>query len=172
MKEKVIIAGFGGQGILFMGKVLAISAMNEGKNVTFFPSYGAEMRGGTANCHVVVSDEEIGSPVVEHPTSLIVMNEPSFNRFKTTIDKDGILFVNSSLVDIETKKENILSINATYLADKLGNLKVSNIVMFGFYLKIKNIVKIETVKRVLSDIFKENDKLLEVNIKALLVGNK
>jgi len=99
MQTEIVIAGFGGQGVLFAGQVLAYAAMDDGKHVTWIPSYGPEMRGGTANCTVVVADEEIGSPIVRHPKALIAMNQPSLEKYEPLVAKNGTLLINSSLID-------------------------------------------------------------------------
>ncbi|MFH1784366.1 MAG: 2-oxoacid:acceptor oxidoreductase family protein [bacterium] len=173
MQEEVIVAGFGGQGIMFMGRLLAHAAMQENKNVTFFPSYGAEMRGGTANCTVVISDEEIGSPVVKHPHSIIVLNQPSTDRFLPRIKDKGILVVNSSLVHDIDKRDgiNIVKIEASRIAESLGEKKVANMVAVGSYIKKTGILKLVSLKESLKILLGEKKKnLIDINIKALEHG--
>ena len=146
MKEEIIFAGFGGQGIMLMGKALSYAAMNNGKHVTWMPSYGAEVRGGTAHSMVIISDEIIASPVVKEPSMCIVMNRPSLQKFETKVKKNGFLIVNKSLIDIDAERKDIdiLNIPATSMASELGNLKVANMVMLGallvsiFYSQYKN----------------------------------
>lgn len=138
--ERVIMAGFGGQGLMLLGKLLAQVAMAEGRNVTFFPSYGTEVRGGTANCHVVVSDGEIFSPVVEDADSLIIMNQASCERFRASLAEGGVMFYNSSMVQPAGLSGVSLAIPATEIAAELGNTKVGNMVMMGAYNAMKRIV--------------------------------
>jgi 2-oxoglutarate ferredoxin oxidoreductase subunit gamma len=144
MTEEIILAGFGGQGMMLLAKLLAQAAMSEGKYVTFFPSYGTEVRGGTAVYHLIISNEEIFSPLIEAADTLIVMNEPSYQKFKEMLKPDGLLITNSSMVKtnhppgIKTYK-----VPATEIASKLGNVLVSNIVMLGAYLAIKNLFPVK-----------------------------
>jgi 2-oxoglutarate ferredoxin oxidoreductase subunit gamma len=176
--EDVIIAGFGGQGILFIGKLLAYAVMKEGRNVTWIPSYGPEMRGGTANCTVVVSDEEIGSPVITNPRSLIIMNNPSLEAFEPRLKTGGLLVVNTSLVTLQPKRTdvNIVKVPANEIAIEVGNDKVANMVMLGAYIaKTKIVVKeniLEALKKVLG---KEKEELFELNKiafeKGIEIGN-
>lgn len=133
MEYRIIIAGTGGQGILFMGKVLAQAGMLEGKQVTWFPSYGAEMRGGTANCTLIISEDMIYSPVLINPDILIAMNCPSLERFQPVLKKKGLLFFDSSLINNVAFRDNIVpfGIPATKIADAAGNTKAANMVMLG-----------------------------------------
>ena len=174
MFEELIIAGYGGQGIMFCGTLLAHSAMEEGLNVTFFPSYGAEMRGGTANCRVVIAAEEIGSPIVKSPFSLIIFNKPSLVKFIRQIKEKGLLIVNSSLVEEEIVKERIevIRVPVTQIAQKLGNNKVANMVALGVYIKRKGIVSLESTVRALQNILLKTEKknLIEINEEALRYG--
>ncbi len=136
MQQEVIIAGFGGQGVLFAGQLLAYSAMDEGKAVTWIPSYGPEMRGGTANCTVVISDEEIGSPFVKNPTAVIAMNLPSLDKFENLVAPGGVLVVNASMVDRPVAREDITVVNipANDIAESLGSSRSSNMVLLGALL--------------------------------------
>ena len=122
MEEKIVSSGFGGQGVLLIGKLLALSGMESGKKVSWVPSYGPEMRGGTANCTVIISDEEISSPLALEPDSLIAMNKPSLEKFESSIKENGVLVMNSSLIDIEPKRNDlkIVSVPANELAEKAG----------------------------------------------------
>ena len=133
MLTKTIISGFGGQGVLSIGSTLATAAMLEGKYVTFLPSYGVEMRGGTANCTVAVSDEEIASPVASAPEFVVAMNQPAFVRFQGVLQAGGLLCVNSSLVNTESARSDIeiLALPTSELAEKLGSIKVANMIMLG-----------------------------------------
>jgi 2-oxoglutarate ferredoxin oxidoreductase subunit gamma len=178
MYNEIFIAGSGGQGILSLGKILISCAVEEGKFVTYYPSYGAEMRGGTANCMVKISDTEIYSPVIESPTEMIIMNTPSYLKFVTKFNPQKFLFLNTSLIEekteiqeyILTKLPNleVIKIAVTDLANKIGNTLVANMVMLGAVLKKVKLVKIDTVKDVLEKKFEKNVALL--NIKALEVG--
>lgn len=140
--EKVILAGFGGQGMMLAGRLLAQAAMLDGKYITFFPSYGTEVRGGTAHYHLIVSTEEIYSPVVEIADTLLIMNQPSYLKFKDRLKSGGALFLNSSMVEqVENDNEhNIFKIPATEIASELGNVLVSNMVMMGAYNAVKKLV--------------------------------
>jgi 2-oxoglutarate ferredoxin oxidoreductase subunit gamma len=174
MTEKIIIAGSGGQGIMRLGKVLAEAVMRENKFVTWMPSYGAEVRGGTAHCMVVISDEEIGSPYVDTADTLIIMNAPSMGKFKNRLDKKGLLLVNSSLAaaDKDSKAKKVEQ-PFTDIAIKLGNIKIANMVALGCFISKKNIVKLKTVSQVISDIAPQDKKnLVEINQKALQEGAK
>lgn len=174
--EKVLMAGFGGQGILFMGRLLSYTGMINGYEVTFIPSYGAEMRGGTANCNVIVSKGPIGSAIIEVPDSLIVMNQPSLDKFEPKLKKDGLIIVNKSLVsrDVERKDIKTVYVSATELAEeKLGSNKVANLVALGSYLKATGLFSFEDVSKGLDGYVPENKrKMLEINLKALELGFK
>lgn len=172
MIHGIIIAGAGGQGIMLLGKVLAEAAMVENKNVTWLPSYGAEVRGGTANCMVIVSDEEIGSPYISKADSLIIMNEPSLSRFAGRAKDSGLLVVNSSLAkrDIDTKAE-VLRFGFTEIADRLGNPRVANMVALGCFLAQTRLIDLKTVIEVFKKYApKEKNDLFHVNKDALLEG--
>src|SRR5699024_10889245 len=133
MEERVIMAGFGGQGVMAIGQLLTYGGMVENKNVSWLPSYGPEMRGGTANCGVIVSDEPVGSPVVVNSTSAIIMNKPSLDKFEDSIINGGKLFINSSLIEQKAKRDDIdiYYIPANEIADEIGNARVANMVMLG-----------------------------------------
>lgn len=148
-----IFAGFGGQGVMLMGQLLAYSGMYEGKNVTYFPSYGPEMRGGTANCSVIVSDEPVGSPVISELGLLVAMNRPSMERFEEMVKPGGMLFYNSSLIDIQPKRTDIkgVAVPANEIANDLGNTRVANMVVMGAILKATGVVDVETVMKVLTE---------------------
>ena len=145
MTEYIIFAGFGGQGIIFMGKLFAQAAMDYGRFVTWMPSYGAEVRGGTAHSMVVVSDSEIASPVVKEPSICVVMNQPSFEKFHSSVRSEGLLLINKSMVEIDSRRKDIdiLEIPATDIAKKLGDTKVSNMVTLGALLARKHILPLE-----------------------------
>lgn len=146
-----IFAGFGGQGVMLMGQLLAYSGMYEGKNVSYFPSYGPEMRGGTANCSVVVSDEPVASPVISEPGIIVAMNRPSLDKFMPMIKPGGTLYYNSSLIDVKPERSDIkvFAIPANDIANELGNIRVANMVIMGAILKSTGVVKLDTVMNVL-----------------------
>lgn len=135
--EEIIMAGFGGQGVLFLGKILAEVGMAAGRNVSWIPSYGPEMRGGTANCSVVISTQPIASPIVQEPDTLVAMNRPSVARFQPTVKKGGTLIYNSTLISGETWRGDLQvhAVPASAIADELGNGKVANLVMAGAYVR-------------------------------------
>jgi 2-oxoglutarate ferredoxin oxidoreductase subunit gamma len=170
---QLIIAGFGGQGILFIGKLFAHSAMLEGKHVTWFPSYGAEIRGGTANCTVIISNEMIGSPVIHRTNSLLIMNEASMKRFEPQLKPQGLLIMNSSLIknspnrlDIETIK-----VKATDIAEELGNTQVANMVMLGALVGKTKIIDPNTISRALREIIPEHKRdIIPLNERAFKKG--
>ena len=172
MLIKTIFAGFGGQGVLSMGLNLAQAAMLEGRHVTYLPSYGAEVRGGTANCTVAISDEEIASPVASSPEFIVAMNQPSLIRFQNQIQSGGLFFVNSSLGEAEISRGDvdIINVPANRIAEELGNPKSANIVMLGAFTKKSNIVSLSSVIEGLKDAFKSKQKLIAINEKALMAG--
>lgn len=174
MEQKVIMAGFGGQGVMAIGKLLAYAGMLEGKHVTWMPSYGPEMRGGTANCAVVVSDEEVGSPLVSKDgTAAIVMNLPSLTKFEKELVPGGKLIINKSLIDVEpTRKDlDVYYVSANELAMELGNAKVANMVILGAYLELTKIVDVESVLHAFLKVFGENKThLVPLNKEALAKG--
>ena len=172
MLIKTIFAGFGGQGVLSMGLNLAQAAMLEGKNVTYLPSYGAEVRGGTANCTVAISDEEIASPVASSPEFVVAMNQPSLVRFQNQIQSRGLLFINSSLVEAEISRGDvdIVSVPANSIAEELGSLKSANMVMLGAFTKKSKLVSISSLIEGLRNTLKNKQKLIAINKKALMAG--
>lgn len=178
MYEEIFIAGSGGQGVLSLGKILVYSAIEEGKYATYYPSYGAEIRGGTANCMVKIADRFIYSPVVETPTITTIMNMPSYIKFVNKFTPQKFLFLNSSLIDEQQeitelikehlKQIDIVRVQATELANKIGNVIISNIIMLGAMIKKTHILEIASVKSVMTKIF--NKKVLDINLKALDIG--
>ncbi len=173
MLIKTIFSGFGGQGVLSMGYTLAEAAMRQGNFVTYFPSYGAEVRGGTANCTVSVSDEEIASPVASEPDFVVCMNQPSFLRFQNLVQSGGVVLVNSSMVNASSMRGDIevLEIPSSELAEKLGNLKVANMVMLGAFIKISNIISFTRLIKDLPVILGGGKaRLLKLNREALEKG--
>lgn len=172
MLIKTIFAGFGGQGVLSMGLNLAQAAMLEGKYITYLPSYGAEMRGGTANCTVAVSDEEIASPVASSPEFIVAMNQPSLIRFQNQIESGGLFFVNSSLIEAEISRGDIdiVKVPANSIAEELGSPRSANMVMMGAFTKKSNLASLSSVIEALKDTLKNKQKLIAINKKALQAG--
>ncbi len=178
LEQRLIIAGFGGQGILTAGKLLCKCCLAEDKNVSFLPSYGSEVRGGTANCHIVISDSEIGSPVVDTccADELIVLNEPSLRRFGKKIKKNGLLIMNSSLIDgynpADVQTKNVVRLPATESAADLGNIIVANMIMLGALITLKPVCRLETMLSAVSDLLKSKGKAnnVDINLKALAYG--
>ncbi|MGB9813709.1 MAG: 2-oxoacid:acceptor oxidoreductase family protein [Thermovenabulum sp.] len=173
MKLEVIMAGFGGQGIMLMGEILAHSAMLEGKEVSWIPSYGPEMRGGTANCMVVISDKRIPSPIISSPDVLVAMNKPSMEKFMPTVKKGGLTVLNMDLIDKVLEREDIekVKVNAIKIADEIGNIKVANMVALGVVVGKTNIVKPETILKSIDYFLPEHRKsMFEINEKAFRRG--
>ncbi len=173
MLEEMIFAGFGGQGIMSMGQTVAYAAMIEGKQVSWLPSYGPEQRGGTANVTVVVSDTQVGSPVVSRPSAAVILNNPSFEKFEASVKPDGILITNSSLVTEKSSRADIriLEIDATNMATELGNQRVANMILLGALLQMTNIVRVESILESLKKVLDEKKHhLLEINRQALEMG--
>ena len=170
---KIIIGGFGGQGVVLAGTVLAKAAMSEDKHVTQMVSYGAEMRGGTANSTVVISDTEIASPVIERPDAAILLNQPSLNKFEGRIASGGLVVINSSLVSREVQRRDleVVKIEATEIANRLGNVRVANIVALGAFIEKTNLLKTQSVERSIEELFSEKKAgLIEINKNALAKG--
>jgi 2-oxoglutarate ferredoxin oxidoreductase subunit gamma len=173
MQTEIVIAGFGGQGVLFGGQVLAYAAMDSGRAVTWIPSYGPEMRGGTANCTVIIADEEIGSPLVRNPRGAIVLNLPSFDKYEPLVAPGGTLIVNGSLVNRPVSRAEILSavLPGNEIAEELGNKRLMNIVMVGALLNLLPVLPLEAVEKALEEHLPErHKKLLPLNLKALRTG--
>lgn len=173
MKAEIICSGFGGQGVLTIGKFLAQAAMKEGKNVSWLPSYGPEMRGGTANVSVIISDEEIASPLVSHPNLLVALNQPSLDKFGPAVQKGGIILVNT---DMSPNKLNRDDVDITYapmstIASECGSLRVLNMVSIGMVIGKTKLVKYETMEQDLKEFLeKKSPELLTANINALKKG--
>lgn len=173
MYQDVMIAGFGGQGVLVAGKLLAYAGMLEGKHVTWFPSYGAEIRGGTANCTVIISGSEIGSPVVQHPSAMLIFNEASFVKFEKRIKEGGHLFLNSSLVQTPSNRHDIIriEIRANDIAEDLGDSRIANMVMLGAFLEKTRVVAMESVLAALKQVLPQRrHSLIPLNENALRRG--
>jgi len=179
--HRIIIAGFGGQGILTLGKLLCRAAMSEGKQVTYMPAYGTEVRGGTANCHVVISDGKIFSPLVEQADSLLILNQLSYRRFASRLRRSGLLVINSSLVDPSddgnpddngaTEDRRMISVPATEKAAELGNVIFANVIMLGAFVRATGICKKENILSALEESLKgKKRELLDSNLKAYEQG--
>lgn len=174
MEKSFIFAGFGGQGVILAGKLLAQAGADYGLEVTWLPSYGPEMRGGTANCTVLLSDEPIGSPVVDNPTALVAMNLPSLDRFEKTVAEAGTILVNSSLITRPTERNDVraLSVPANDIAVSLGNSKAANMVALGAIIKATGIIPLELIKSTMVSMLsqKGSAKVIAVNQQALDAG--
>jgi len=173
MQKEIIIAGFGGQGVLFGGQVLAFAAMDVGREVTWIPSYGPEMRGGTANCTVVIADEEIGSPLVKNPPLAVALNLPSFDKYETAMQPGGTLVVNKSMVDRGPKRTDIkvIFVPCTEIAEELGDKRLLNMVAVGALLTALPEIRIEDIERALQAHLPERHRrLLPKNYEALRRG--
>lgn len=171
--HEIIIAGFGGQGVLTAGQILAYAGMSEGKQVSWFPSYGPEQRGGTANCSVVVSPKPVSSPVVQRPTSCIVMNQPSLDKFESWVRPGGVLVVNTSLVSRPVGRSDIqvVPVAATDEAIALGNPKVANMVALGALLGATGAVEAGSLEKALRKVLGPGkERLVPLNMKALQRG--
>jgi 2-oxoglutarate ferredoxin oxidoreductase subunit gamma len=173
MLIKTVFAGFGGQGVLSMGLNLTQAAMVEGKHVTYLPAYGAEMRGGTANCTVAISDEEIASPVASSPEFVVAMNQPSLIRFQNQIDSGGVVFLNTSLIEAEVLRGDVevVKVAANKIAEDLGSARSANMVMLGAFTKKSNLVTLDTLIEVVRGLLEgKGARVFEANKKALLTG--
>ncbi len=175
MTQEIIFAGFGGQGVILAGKILCIAAMREGKFVSHIPSYGAEMRGGTANCSVVVSDEDIASPVVEHPDICIILNEPSLRKFEPRMKKGGTLIYNSSLIKNKPERDdlNVIGIDANDISAKNGSSRAANMAALGLLVGVKpELASVDSLAEALDEAVSErNKKFNPTNIAIIKEGN-
>jgi len=175
MYQGIRISGFGGQGIVSAGILLAQAGITAGKKVSWFPSYGSEMRGGTANCSVVIASDEVYTPIVTAPDTVIVMNEPSLPKFEPMLKKGGLLIINSSLVNSKPQRKDIkvLNVPCNDIAQKLGNLKVANLVALGAFAAATAAVGIDAISKAMQTVFKRaTPEMLELNKKALEAGAK
>ena len=173
MTSKILIAGFGGQGILFAGKALAFTGLKADKEVSWLPSYGPEMRGGTANCSVTISDEPIGSPIVDKPNILVAMNLPSLEKYLNETEKNGYIVYDSSLISKEVVREDVsvFGIPATKLANDNGLVGLANMIIMGKVIKETNVLTLDQIKNSLSQMVPAKKvELLEKNIKAIELG--
>lgn len=173
MTKEIIVSGFGGQGVVSSGIILAHAGLIEERHVTFFPSYGAEMRGGTANCSVVISSEPVASPIVANPDIVIIMNEPSLARFEPAVKPNGLLFFNQTLIKSRPKRTDVtvIPVAANAIAEELGQGRIANMVMLGVMAKKTGLLNLETLKKAQRKRFlKANDEQLALNDKALERG--
>lgn len=174
MNYEIIIAGFGGQGILSAGRIISVAAILEGKNTTWFPSYGPEMRGGTANCHVIVSDTEIGSPIINNPDVLICMTKPAIDKFEKHVKESGFILADSSLVGVDRINESekpAFSVDAAKKAAEMGHKAFAMLVMIGKLITETQIFKPESVEKALYEVLKpELHRLIPDEMAALAVG--
>lgn len=175
MTEEMIIAGFGGQGVLSMGKILAYSGVMQDLEVCWMPSYGPEMRGGTANVTVIVSDKQISSPILNVFDSIIVLNQPSMNKFESQVKPGGILLYDPNGITHPPTRDDIkvYKIDATEIASEMGNVKIFNMIVLGAYLKLKPIIKMENIMKGLAKSIPErHHHLLPMNEKAIIKGGE
>ncbi len=173
MEERIVAAGFGGQGVMALGQLLTYGGMLEDKNVSWLPSYGPEMRGGTANCNVIISDKPVGSPVVVEATTALVLNKPSLDKFEGDIVAGGKIFINSSLIEAKTSRDDIEAyyVPANDIANQLGNARVANMVMLGAFLEVSGIVSVDSIIEAFPKVFGERRAhLLPINEEALKKG--
>lgn len=172
MQREVTFAGFGGQGIMTAGKLLALAGMEEGREVCWIPSYGPEMRGGTAYCTVVIADRVIGSPVINNPENLVVFNRPSLEKFGPKIKTDGLLIINESLIDITSNREDIdeLLVPFNEIANSMKNGRSINIVALGAFVARSGMVELETQEKVLREKFARKPKVMELNLATFHAG--
>lgn len=173
MQTEIIFSGFGGQGALFAGQILAYAGMDTGKDVTWMPSYGPEMRGGTANCTVIIADEEIGSPLVSHPQAVVAMNLPSLDKYESLLPKGGVLIINGSLVNRGTTRTDIthVTVPANEIAEKIGNKRLINMVLLGALLAKLPVLSITDIDEALNKHLPERHrKFLPANHEALKLG--
>lgn len=172
MQREVTFAGFGGQGIMTAGKLLALAGMDEGKEVCWIPSYGPEMRGGTAYCTVVISDRAIGSPIINNPENLVVFNRPSLEKFAPKLKPKGLLVINNSLIDITSDRDDIEQVLVPFndIANGMKNGRSINIVALGAFVARSGIVSIETQEKILMSKFGRKPKVAELNLETFRAG--
>lgn len=174
MTHKIIISGFGGQGVLSAGLLIAESAVEEGYNATFFPSYGAEMRGGTANCHVIISDGEIASPIIKKADTLIALNSPSLDKFVPLLKEDGLLLLNSSVVTQKVNQDKITTVEIpldSLALEKLGNSKSANVIIIGAFAKLTGILDAVKIRHAITKKFaSKGSGIIDMNMRALELG--
>jgi 2-oxoglutarate ferredoxin oxidoreductase subunit gamma len=174
MQHEVMFAGFGGQGILLSGKILASAAMDEGYQVAWVPSYGPEMRGGTAYCTVVICKKGIGSPIIKNPTHLVAMNRPSLEKFAHTVKPGGVILINSSLIDIDSGRDDVneLLVPTTEIATEAGSAKVANIVALSAFVARSGLVDFEVLREAVKREFSKKPKFIPLNMMAMAYGRQ
>jgi 2-oxoglutarate ferredoxin oxidoreductase subunit gamma len=174
MQSEVQFAGFGGQGVMLMGQILAQAAMNAGFEVVWIPSYGPEMRGGTAYCTVVISDRPVGSPIIRNPQHLVAMNRPSLEKFAPTVKPCGVVFINASIIPVGAGRSDVdeLRVPIMEIAKELGNVKAANIVALAAFVARSRVVSFEELTGAVTQKFAEKAKLIPLNMKALEAGRK
>jgi 2-oxoglutarate ferredoxin oxidoreductase subunit gamma len=174
MQSEVQFAGFGGQGIMLMGQIMAEAAMQQGYEVVWIPSYGPEMRGGTAYCTVVISDRPIGSPIIRNPKHLVAMNRPSLEKFASAVKPGGTIFINSSIISIDAGRDDVdvVRVPIIEIAKELGNIKAANIVALAAFVTRSQVVDFETLRESVKNKFARKEKLIPLNMKALEEGKK
>ena len=172
MQSEVMFCGFGGQGIMLIGQMLAYAGMNEGKNVVWLPSYGPEMRGGTAYCTVVVSDRPVGSPIIDHPQCIVVLNRPSLEKFDSKVKPGGLIAINTSLIDIPSARDDIdkLHVPANKIALEGGTGKAANMAMLGAYVGYTKAVNLDSLKPLIRRQFEKKPEFIDVNLRILAQG--
>lgn len=172
MIERIIVAGFGGQGVLSLGQFISYTATFKDIYTTWLPSYGPEMRGGTANCSVVVSDKPVASPIIPSPDTLIAMNKPSLDKFVNKVKSGGLIIVNSSLIKdkVERSDVQVIYINANDLGNSAGSVRTANIVILGAYIKAKGIFKSDDIKSTIERVFSSKPNVIPMNMKAFDLG--
>jgi len=174
MQSEVMFAGFGGQGVLLIGKILAYTAMEEGYEVAWVPSYGPEMRGGTAYCTVVISDKPIGSPIIKNPMHLVAMNRPSLEKFAPTVKPGGVVLINSSLIPIKSGRSDVdeLLVPVNDIAMEIGNVRAANIVALAAFVARSKVVNFELMRESVKKEFAKKAKFIPLNMEAIDRGKK
>jgi 2-oxoglutarate ferredoxin oxidoreductase subunit gamma len=174
MQNEVQFAGFGGQGIMLMGQIMAEAALQQGHEVVWIPSYGPEMRGGTAYCTVVISDRPIGSPIIRNPKHLVAMNRPSLEKFAPTVKSGGTIFINSSIIPIDAGRDDVdvVKVPIIEIARELGNVRTANIIALAAFVSRSQVVDFELLRESVKAKFANKEKLIPINMKALEEGQK
>jgi len=174
MQNEVMFAGFGGQGILLSAKILAHAAMEQGFEVAWIPSYGPEMRGGTAYCTVVISDRPIGSPIIRNPRHLVAMNRPSLEKFAPMIQPGGVILVNSTLISVPAGRDDVdeLRVPVNDIAKELGNVRSANIIALAAFVARSKVVDFDVLRKCVEQEFSKKPKLIPLNMEAVTAGQK
>ena len=172
MTHEVLCAGFGGQGVLLIGRLVTYAGMLAGKEVSWMPAYGPEMRGGTASCSVIISEEEVGSPVVTRPTVLVAMNKPSLDKFEPAVQPGGVVIVNKSLIEDSGNRDdlNVYYVPLNELALEAGNVRYANMIALGALIGATDMVSLDAVRDTLVKHFAEKPEVIEANIEAVMRG--